>query len=117
MYNFQGFMNTTYDTMMKNQTTTVEFVPISTGVVDCRSSYARHINAKAQVIVSDLDDDFMIWPSVDKNSKIYVGEDISLNCGASRHITNEAVWYKDGIPVKNDSGNLINVSILAFAKH
>lgn len=96
-------MNTTYAMRLKKQTTTVEFEPSSTGLVTCQISLVT--NARANVIVSDLDEEFMIWSSVDEDSQIVAGDEIFLSCGATRFLTDEVSWYRDDERIRNSSGS------------
>lgn len=102
--NFQGFMNTTYTTWIKKQETTIEFVPSSTGQVICEIPYASSSNATAYVLISDLDKDLMIWSSMDNDSQIVVGDEISLTCGASAYKTHDVHWQKDGVAIRKFEG-------------
>lgn len=59
--------------------------------------------AKANLIVNDLDADLSIW--TENVPPIAIGDDVSLWCGASAHkYANELNWYKDEQLIRNGNG-------------
>lgn len=59
--------------------------------------------AKASLIVNDLDEEFSIWST--NEPPISIGDDVSVICGASAHkYANELNWYKDNVLIQSGNG-------------
>lgn len=101
---FQTEVFETTQTTIFNQTSTISFVPESTGLIICTATNDKSDNGmsevQANVIVMDLSDELAIW----SNSvlPISVGDDVSVTCGASAHkYATELNWFKDDVPVES----------------
>lgn len=89
-----------------NQTSTINFVPESTGIIICVARNDKSDNGwsevRANVIVMDLNEELTIWS--ENELPISVGDQVSVTCGASAHkYATELNWYKNDILV--ESGN------------
>lgn len=59
--------------------------------------------ARANVNVNDLDDDFMI--ECNNELPISIGDEVSVLCGAAAHkYATDLKWFKDDIEVQNSDG-------------
>lgn len=89
---------------MFNQTSTISFKPESTGIATCRAYNMMGLGeAKAHVIVNDLNQDLIIWS--DNEIPISIGDDVTVTCGASAHkYANELNWYKDDEQIQSGNG-------------
>lgn len=87
-----------------NQTSTLVFRPNQTGIVECMAINSVGVGqAKANLVVNDLDDDLIVWSN--NTLPISYGDDVSVWCGASAHkYETELNWYKDNELVQSGNG-------------
>lgn len=85
------------------QNSTIEFTPESTGFVTCNAKNTEGTSeAKAEVVITDLDKEFIIWSN---GNEVAANEQYSIWCGASAHkYATELYWYKNDVLVENSSG-------------
>lgn len=61
--------------------------------------------ARANVIVNDLNEDMTIWS--ENEPPISIGDEVSVTCGASAHkYANELNWYKDDVLIQSGDSKL-----------
>lgn len=85
-----------------NQTSTLNFVPESTGLVMCtaKNGNTEEKVTRANVYVLDLNEELAVWSN--NELPISIGDVVSVTCGASAHkYTTDLSWYKDGYPVES----------------
>lgn len=87
-----------------NQTSTLEFRPNQTGIVECMAINEMGFGqAKANLILNDMDEDLSIWS--ENELPISIGDDVSVWCGASAHkYANELNWYKNDVLIQSGNG-------------
>lgn len=86
-----------------NQTVVFTFNPESAGIVVCEATNSQgKSEARAKVLVNDLNETLSVWSS--NKPPISIGDDVSVFCGASVYnYSSELNWYKDNVPVVNSS--------------
>lgn len=91
------------------QNSTIEFTPEKTGFVTCNAKNTEGTSeAKAEVVVTDLEKEFIIWS--DGELEVAANEQHSIWCGASAHkYATELYWYKDDVLVENSSGMHVGI--------
>lgn len=82
------------------QTSTLYFSPSGLGVVACEAFNTEgNAQAKANIIVNDLNEDFAI---LSKNElPISIGDDVSVSCVASTFKYSDVNWYRNDVLVEN----------------
>lgn len=80
------------------------FRPNRTGLVTCRAvNRENSTTTSASVILSDLDEDLLIWTN--NESPIAIGDEVFLSCGASAHKYSGGIeWFKDENVIENSEG-------------